>query len=263
MASSTGWSPTHVDIEPAFNAFVRSFRNGQLISELMNDPSHMPQNADYLFPDDNVIAELKCLEKNPTEASDWPPRLLKAFNSTGHSFSDLVGYLVRGEPIPKSVKIKLFGWVRNAIRSVVKGGNRQIRASKRELGRQSAKGALLIANDNNYGLASSDMVAVISDAAARLDDSHVDVVVYFTPNVFHRQPGSDIAWVVWDPRYRDENDLQLSAFVNDLGRRWNDFLEVVTGDPYLEREEMPDVAYARQKHATLSPVRALGRKRPR
>ena len=161
MRADQKWTPTHVEIEPSFDAFVATFRGGQLIRNLItNKRGQMPLKADYLFAADNVVAELKCLEKNPMEASDWPPRLAKAFRTAGHNFSDLMGYLVRGEPMPHAVREKLFHWLRDAIRTVVKGGNRQIRASKRELGKTDAKGVLLVANDNNYGLGPA---AIISD----------------------------------------------------------------------------------------------------
>jgi hypothetical protein len=197
------------------------------------------------------------LEKNPTEASDWPPRLARAFRTTGH-FGDLIGCVARGEPVPDKVRAKLFDWLRDAIRGVVKAGNRQIRASKRELCKSDAKGVLLIANDNNYGFGPEMMLAVISDAAAVLNDCHVDAVVYFTPNVFHRLGNSDVAWIIWEPRYRDETDVSLSQFVNDLGHKWHDYVEVVTGDPYVERQEL-DVSEAQQFTASVRPVRRLGR----
>jgi len=247
------WSPKHIDIEPAFNDFALTFRSGQLIRDLTPATGKLPPNADYLFAHDNVIAELKCLEKNPAEATDWPPRLAKAFRSTGHSFSQLMGYLVRGEPMPAVVRAKLFHWLQDAIRTVIKGGNRQIRSSKRELGRPDAKGLLLVANDHNYGFGPAAMLAVISDAVARLDNNHVDAVVYFTPNVFHSKPGSDVAWVLWDPKYRDVNDLQLSEFVNDMGREWYNHLQVVTGDPFVEREEHPEI-----DRSSMRPERRLG-----
>jgi hypothetical protein len=252
--------PKHIDIEPAFDDFVPTFRSGQLIRHLMSSPERMPLNADYLFAENNVIAELKCLEKIPTEASDWPPRLAKAFSATGHSFNDLIGYLVRGEPMPDMVRLKLFAWLRDSIRSVVKGGNRQIRSSKRELCKLDAKGVLLIANDKNYGFGPEAMIGIISDAAATLTDNHVDAVVYFTPNVFHRVGDSDVAWIIWEPRYRDVTDVPLSQFVNDLGRTWHDYLEFVTGDPYVERQEL-DTGQAQQFAALARPVRRLGRAR--
>jgi hypothetical protein len=255
MSADQKWIPTHIEIEPSFDAFVPTFREGQLIRNLMtNKRGQMPLNADYLFAADNAIVELKCLEKNPMEASDWPPRLSKAFRATGHNFSDLMGYLVRGEPMPDTVRAKLVHWLRDAVRTVIKGGNRQIRASKSELGKMDAKGVLLVANDNNYGFRPEAMVTVIGDAVARLDDNHIDAVVYLSVNVFHRKPGSDVAWLLWEPRYRDETDIQLSEFVNDLGRRWYDHLEVASGDPFVERLERPQ-----SDISGMEPVRRLGR----
>ncbi len=197
MSADEKWSPKHIDVEPAFDCFVPTFRNGKLIRDLMLNRSKMPLNADYLFPDDNIIAELKCLVKNPLEASDWAPRLARAFRSTGHSFTELAGFLFRGEKMPDAVRAKLLHWLRDSIRSVVKRANRQLRASKEEIGRIDASGLLLIANDNNYGFAPEAMVAVIGDAVACLNDNHVDALVYFTPNVFHRRADSDVAWILW------------------------------------------------------------------
>jgi hypothetical protein len=247
------WSPKHIEIEPAFDSFVPTFRNGRLIRELMADPSKLPLNADYLFPGDNIVAELKCLVKNPLESTDWPPRLARAFMSTGHSFDDLEGFLFRGEKMPDRVVAKLFGWLRDSVRSVVKRANRQIRASKRGLGNADTNGLLLIANDNHYGFAPDAMLEIIGDAAACLTDSHIDALVYFTPNVFHRKAGSDVAWVLWEPRYRSESD-SLAEFINDMGRRWNDYSVTITGDPFVEREEKEFT-----DAALMRPVRRLGR----
>jgi hypothetical protein len=59
------WKPTFIDIEPAFDRLVASVRGGRLVRELMPAAPNLPLNADYIFPEDDVIAELKCLEKKP------------------------------------------------------------------------------------------------------------------------------------------------------------------------------------------------------
>ncbi len=254
MNAEKNWRPKHIEIEPNFNVFVLGFRGGRPIRDLMPDLSKLPPNADYLFPDEDVFAELKCLEKNPVEGSDWPSRLAIAFRSTGRSYSELTGYLFRGEQMPEPVRAKLVHWLQQAICGVVKAGNRQLRQSKHDLSKPNAKGLLLIANDNNYGFTPETMLALIGDAVARLKDSHVDAFVYFTPNVFHRVEGSDVAWVLWEPRYRDATDEKLSEFVNDLGRKWNDYTTFLTGDPFVERHELQSTNIS-----TMQPVRRLGR----
>ena len=201
-----------------------------------------------------MIAELKCLEKNPTEADDWKQRIANAFKSTGHTFDELMAYVEGRAVLPVDVGAKLVRWVSESLRGVVKTANRQVRQSKLTLNRSDAWGALLVANDRNYGFAPTQMVSILSDAAARLNDNHLDVIVYFTPNVFHHKPGSDVAWIVWEPRYGDDATDELVEFVNDLGRSWNDYTQVVTGDHFVERYEAPDV-----DHSELRPVRRLGR----
>jgi hypothetical protein len=161
--------------------------------------------------------------------------------------------------MPERVKTRLVGWLRESIRDVVKTGNRQIRATKRALDRPEAKGVRLIANDNNYGFSPDAMMKIIGDAAARLTDNHVDGIVYFTPNVFHRKQDSDVAWTIWDTRYRDETDESLSEFVNELGRKWNDFEEIETGDRFIAREEIPNVEVSQRALSEMHPVRRLGR----
>ena len=50
-----------VDVESAFNEFVEEF-GGELISKAV--PANPEENADYLFRDEGVVAELKCLQKD-------------------------------------------------------------------------------------------------------------------------------------------------------------------------------------------------------
>jgi hypothetical protein len=250
------WTPPLIEIEPTFARFVPTFRGGRIVSDLIAK-SGMPLNADYFFPADNVVMELKCLEKNPTEAADWPDRIRRAFEAAGGSFED-AGSVVRGAPVPDEVAAKLFGWLRGAIRGSVKVGNRQIRATKQALGKPDARGVLLIANDNHYGFVPAGMVELISDAVATLGDSHVDAVVYFTPNVFHRVDNSDVAWTLWVPSYAEGGDASIQEFVNALGRKWHDFVEATTGNPYVARREL-DIAQTEPFVAAARPVRRLGR----
>ena len=88
MQNGNEWTPIHFDIEPTFNEFVRTFRSGKAVRELLTNPSNLPLNADYLFPEDKIIAELKCLEKNPIELLDWGLRVSRAFRAAGYTGSD-------------------------------------------------------------------------------------------------------------------------------------------------------------------------------
>src|SRR5208282_650227 len=73
-----------IAVEEAFRRFVRE-SGGELVSDLL--PSgNTPSNADFLFRDRGVVAELKCLENNSfgenytqkmqALAEDWMSRRL-------------------------------------------------------------------------------------------------------------------------------------------------------------------------------------------
>jgi hypothetical protein len=97
------WRPTPIDIESTFTEFVRTFRNGQIVRDRMPDAPTMMLNADYLFPDDNIFAELKTLEKDGADPETYSKRLVAAYERHGYSGSDLFGHLFRGEPMPDAV----------------------------------------------------------------------------------------------------------------------------------------------------------------
>ena len=54
----------------------------------------MPQNADYVFADDAVILELKCLKTDPTVPGAYIERLGRAFQKLGYSEAKLIRTLV-------------------------------------------------------------------------------------------------------------------------------------------------------------------------
>lgn len=234
------WYPKRIDVEATFSAFVRTFRNGRIVRELMPDAPTMTLNADYFFPDAGVVMELKTLEADASSSDARSRRLVAAYRAAGYSGSDLFGFLFRGEPMPNDVQEKFGRLLANPIAKAVKRANKQIRATKRFLRAETALGVVAVANSNNYGLSPGAIFGAIARAATSLEDNHTDAVVYFTPNVYHDIEGSDVAHQIWTAAYRDEQTDRLVEFVNDLGRAWGDFSEMTSGDKYLERAEIPD-----------------------
>lgn len=53
----------YFEVEPLMNAFVISI-GGELGDPLFLSEANRPKNADYIFKNDNVIAELKCFKKD-------------------------------------------------------------------------------------------------------------------------------------------------------------------------------------------------------
>src|SRR5882762_2924216 len=71
--------PEPLHVENSFNEFIKEF-GGELVSELL--PANPPfDNADYLFRNEQVVMELKCLEQEVLELKEYKSRLNTLFES--------------------------------------------------------------------------------------------------------------------------------------------------------------------------------------
>lgn len=190
----------------------------------------MTLNADFYFPEDRVVVELKCMETDCRDA--YPERVARAFAHFGHTGSEVFGYLFRGEPMPEPVARRLRQQIANPLRQALRKANRQIAATKHQLNIDDAFGLAVFANNDNFGLRPGEALAILGNAALGLSRCHIDGLVYMTPNVYH-YTGDDIARSVWIPLYAEGKE-SLADFVNPLGTAWIDYAEQF-GDPYLER----------------------------
>jgi hypothetical protein len=145
--------------------------------------------------------------------------------------------------------------MQRSIKEAIKKGNKQIRASKRSLDKLDAKGLLLIANDANHGFDPSVIFQIICYAASQLEDNHIDGFVYFTPNVYHSRPNSQVAWQVWMPSYKNDDQHDLACFVNEMGAAWGDFFSQITGDQAVERLQTADPEIIEKTFDQMTPDR--------
>lgn len=248
------WEPTFINVEQEFDNFVNSFRSGKRVSDIIQSIPPGCLNADYFFESDDVIAELKCLESDPTDGTAFAKRVAKAYSHFGYSGSDAMGYLFRGEEMPENVAKRLRNQAKRPIVKALEKANKQIRSTKILLERPRAWGLALIANDNNFGISPAYALEILSNGALNIKDRHIDGIVYFTPNVYHNS-GEDIARQYWIPVYEAGREEFSDLFVNDLGRAWLDHLEKVRG-PSIERFEGPELP---KEHWAAVPDKRLQR----
>ena len=166
MPDSSEWRPTLIDIEAEFTTFVPTFRGGKIVRDLIPDQSAMPLNADFYFPDDNVVVELKRMEAD--SRTDYPMRIAKAFAHFGHTGSETLGFLFRGEPMPEKVAARLSRQLTNPLRQAVRKANQQIEATRCHLKLPDAFGLAIFANDNNFGLTPRGALNIICNSVLAL-----------------------------------------------------------------------------------------------
>ena len=127
---------------------------------------------------------------------------------------------------------------RPALSRILKKATRQIRATKEHFKITARTGILIFVNDGFTGLEPHFVRALVSDLLTT-SYSSIDCFLYITLNRYVEVAGSDIPRLLWMPSYSERAPDSLVLFVDDLGRKWFDFLESKIGPFSIPREEVP------------------------
>lgn len=213
-----------IPVEEAFNEFVVRV-GGKLVQELMPRTQPLPRNADYFFPQDCVVAELKCLEKDLFQDDKYKRKLSKLYEK----------WVLRGliRPLdsqddkislPEECGQEMLRLARRTVEDRVRSADRQISETKLFLNVPQAKGLLLLANDGNYSFESANIMYLTGQILmARGERSSIDGFVYLTVNMPATIPESERSWMVWTPAYKAPLNEGLAQFVDKLGAQWASF----------------------------------------
>lgn len=225
--------PEIVNVEEFFNEYVEFF-GGQVVSKSEQNLADRP-NADYLFKEQNVIAELKCFQKDLFNNEEDIPRLLNFLDSWEKKNlikqEDKLKLILGSKKLPKECSIDLINSCIKTIDRAIYKANTQIRESKKTFSIPNSKGLVLLCNDGNYLVQNNVFLKLITDLMQRkYMNSDIDGFVYFTLNQVSIMPESELDWTLWVPSYRIENDNDFADFVNELGHKFNnDFYTKKTG----------------------------------
>lgn len=226
-----------IEVEKTWREFVRSL-GGQVIEDIIPEPREF-ENADFLFPAIPSVLELKeivtafdrsqafhkgfgaLMKRVMDEDPNWRPLL---FGGTGKH--------------PEWFNSELVRLFRPPLTRILKKANRQIRDTKAHLKISSSTGTLLLVNDGFTVIEPHFIRALVGDILLN-SYSSIDCFVYMTVNRYVEVTCSDVPRLLWMPSYSDKAPDTLVKFVDDLGRRWYDFLETKIGPFTIPREEIP------------------------
>jgi len=232
------YSPHPINVKETFDKFVQEF-GGELVRNLLPKNKDIPLNADYLFSKESIIAELKCLEKNDYGSKE----LEKKFN-TIHSKWIRNGLVKPGQintraidvpQLPLRCQNDLFKLTGRQIIGHIDKANGQIKETKKSLEIPDAKGLLLLVNDGNYLLEHGLALQFI---ARRLKPAYtsIDKFVYFTVNLRALSPNGNMVKVWFDAHSRENVNEISDTFTNSLRREWLSFMQMKTGETFIETE---------------------------
>jgi len=233
--------------EETFDEFVKQFGGHKISDSLSKSPSF--NNADYLFHNENVIAELKNLQTDfgqNVKFKEQHCELVKKYLSENLiSIDSLLGH----DELPKEFKKEFIRLFRPPISRILKKANKQIKQTKQELKLSSADGILLLVNDDFVSLEPEFILGIMGEILSHSYQS-IDAFVYLTLDHYVEIPNNDYANLLWIPLYSGRESNHLSDFINRLGNDWGKFLEtkiglfdnkVITDDPkaFLQAKAIP------------------------
>jgi hypothetical protein len=215
--------PDPIDIPLSFANFVEKY-GGAVCDRGLQAGQPQSQVADYVFRENNIIAELKCLETDPFYSPAGASRLWSELKKAGMSEDEVIDWALGRRRLSEDATLQLATLFRRRIEKITRKAQKQVEATKQTYGMPSAQGLLLIANDNNYLFSYPQKFQLISDVFARhFEDSCIKGFVFFTPNVPMRVPNSLREWHPWTTSYSKKADDSFVAFVDDLGHHWSRF----------------------------------------
>lgn len=214
---------TPLDVESTWREFVSS-SGDTVIEQIVPNPRTF-ENADFLFREKGVVAELKevatefgssaafranfsgLMSKVVAENPNWHPALFGG-----------------KEPMPNWFHREFARLFRPPISRILKKANRQLRDTKEHFGIKEPTGILLFVNDGFTALGPEPIRALVASLLQH-SYSSIDSFVYLTVNRYVALPDSDVPRLIWSPVYSNRAPAWLADFVNSLGNSWFIFLE--------------------------------------
>ncbi|MFK4002686.1 hypothetical protein [Qipengyuania sp. NPDC077563] len=197
--------------EPNWDAFVNKV-GGYKVSDRY--PQADFENADYVFPDQKVVIELKIIENEIDKTDQFREKMnaLSARLFEKHKKTPLAL-----DPKVTAQYLKGFiGLFRSPIARIGKKANSQIKTTKSTLGLEDYQGVWLLVNDNLRELAPEPMLHTLG-RILNGSYSSINACIYLT-NHYVIVPGDEYGRILWAPLYQAKKTGQLRDFVNWLGR---------------------------------------------
>jgi hypothetical protein len=214
--------------ETLFREFVQDF-GGEVLPEALSG-----HTADYSFPADNIVAELKTLTEDATgkmkqKLQPIVGAWIRENGKLPEGFVDGNQYIMELKSIPAEIAQHWLRLLRVPADHLISDANRQIRDTKERLNLPLAKGLILIANEANYYHNDPESYRLIlaNILRKRMPDgsprfAHLHGAVYFSPlgGIQTRSEGMYF-WA----NLIDDHETPTATFQRRLREGWYAFLE--------------------------------------
>lgn len=195
--------------------------------------------ADFYFPRFNTVVELKRLEEDLSAKPDFQAAvrgLHQSWVESGRIAPEVIGHPLRisSQHLPESCTMEFVELVKKRVEfSTIKKANKQIKASKENLGRPDAKGWLIVANDGNLMMKPDLMLHVL---ARVLHGKHgaIHAVTYFSVNEFSNVPLVRHPALFWIDGILEDRDPPPAVLRDLVQKEWMRHCSKLRGGPVFE-----------------------------
>jgi hypothetical protein len=215
-------------------AFVRAVTRagGKLVSELLPSNTNLPKNADFVFQQYNVIAELKRLEKDQHEDREFRDKfnlLYRECALQGRVPPIFGTRLVNIRDLPYDCGLALTSILQKPIKRRLRQANEQIKSTKKLLNMDNAMGLVILAHDGDYSIGVEAVINLVSRCIKGGDHRSINGLVYITGNMLASRPGDPNNYAVFAHCYRNLEQPIPRDLISALSREWQVELDALAG----------------------------------
>lgn len=243
--------PLYLPVEETLNEYVEEF-GGELVEKLLSNPDF--NNADYVFEEYKVVAELKTLEKDFFSEAHYKKKINELYNKWAgqgvvpHLFGKMV---IQTQNLPEQCQLEFADIVKKPLENRISKANKQIKQTKKHFGIEDYKGVLILVNDGNYSL-ESDAIMYLVNRIVNTQCTSIDSTIHFTLNLRADMPEIDKDLLVWIDMHRNGTEGASREFLSNFRDGWFKFLEKKSGEhlpiiPFDDHDKLNQIKLIKDK----------------
>lgn len=219
----------HLPIEPLFDDIVRRCSGRRIDEQLSSSPNF--NNADYLFEQANVIAELKEIQSDLSADEDLKLKLGEIHHKHRGRLGEFSGKInIRIDLLPQDIQNEMLLVLQRRLETPIKKAAKQIKETKSFLTIRDAGGLLILVNDNSTFLTPQLAHFFLSRILSRYHSS-INHIIYCSVNMLLKnkeEPEGGRFW--WSSTIRGRSRIP-QKLTEDLQNTWMQTIDEYIGAP--------------------------------
>lgn len=232
-----------IDVEQVFSDFVEDY--GGVVSDRIPGKGSRKPNADFIFHNAKVVAELKILKDDPFTSKEFKKSInkkTKEWLQKGYITRQELSRVTKLDHLPERCRIDTEKLYIRPIKTHLEKGNQQIKSTKQTEGLEDYKGLLILVSDGNYLLDPKNIRLAISRLLENENRFRsINTVLYMTANMVTVRDDDLNLSRLWMGLYRNADNMEnevSTEFLNDLYDRWASYFSEITGIPIRKVSEV-------------------------